>query len=41
MEPSPSPRPMDALDCRVGEDGAVAVEWQVFLAGVAEKVAKR
>ena len=40
-EPSPSPRPMDALDCRVGEDGAVAVQWQVFLAGVADKVAKR
>jgi Rieske Fe-S protein len=41
MEPSPSPRPMDALDCQVGPDGAVSVRWQVFLAGVAGKVAKR
>ena len=41
VEPSPSPRPMDALDCQVGKDGAVAVQWQVFLAGVADKVAKR
>jgi Rieske Fe-S protein len=41
VEPSPSPRPMDALDCEVGKDGAVAVKWQVFLAGIAAKVAKR
>ncbi len=41
MEPSPSPRPMDALDCEVNADGTVAVKWQVFLAGVADKVAKR
>jgi menaquinol-cytochrome c reductase iron-sulfur subunit len=41
MEPSPSPRPMDALDCQVSKDGAVAVQWQVFLAGIADKVAKR
>ena len=41
VEPSPSPRPMDALDCRVEKDGAVAVQWQAFLAGIADKVAKR
>lgn len=41
VEPSPSPRPMDALDCRVEEDGGVAVQWQTFLAGIAAKVAKR
>jgi menaquinol-cytochrome c reductase iron-sulfur subunit len=41
VAPSPSPRPMDALDCEVGEDGAVAVRWQVFLAGIAGKVAKQ
>jgi hypothetical protein len=32
---------MDALDCQVSKDGAVAVQWQVFLAGIADKVAKR
>jgi Rieske Fe-S protein len=41
VDPSPSPRPMDALDCRVEDGGAVAVKWQVFLTGVADKVAKR
>ena len=41
VAPSPSPRAMDALDCEVGRDGIVAVQWQVFLAGVADKVAKR
>jgi menaquinol-cytochrome c reductase iron-sulfur subunit len=41
VPPSPSPRPMDALDCEVGKDGAVSVKWQMFLAGVADKVAKR
>lgn len=41
VAPSPSPRAMDALECEVGRDGTVAVKWQVFLAGVADKVAKR
>ena len=41
VEPSPSPRPMDVLDCRVEKGGAVAVQWQSFLAGIAAKVAKQ
>ena len=41
VHPSPSPRPMDTLDCRVEKDGSVAVQWQAFLAGIADKVAKR
>ena len=41
VEPSPSPRPMDELDCRVEKGGAVAVKWQAFLAGIAAKVAKQ
>ena len=41
VAPSPSPRPMDALDCEVDKEGRVAVKWQEFLAGVAAKVAKR
>lgn len=39
VEPSPSPRPMDSLDCRVDRNGEVAVKWQTFRAGIAEKVA--
>jgi Rieske Fe-S protein len=39
VQPSPSPRPMDSLECRVGENGEVAVKWQNFYTGVAEKVA--
>ncbi|MFM7184679.1 MAG: Rieske (2Fe-2S) protein [Planctomycetota bacterium] len=38
VAPSPSPRPMDALECRVGPNGRVEVKWQRFRAGVAEKV---
>jgi menaquinol-cytochrome c reductase iron-sulfur subunit len=41
VAPSPSPRPMDSLECEVGKDGKVAVKWEDFLAGVAQKVAKR
>lgn len=41
VQPSPSPRPMDSLDCTVDGDGSVEVQWQVFLAGVADRVAKR
>ena len=41
VHPSPSPRAMDALDCRVEKDGSVVVQWQMFLTGVADKVAKR
>jgi menaquinol-cytochrome c reductase iron-sulfur subunit len=38
VEPSPSPRPMDSLECRIGENGEVAVKWQTFRAGIADKV---
>jgi menaquinol-cytochrome c reductase iron-sulfur subunit len=38
VEPSPSPRPMDSLECRVGDNGEVAVKWQTFRAGIADKV---
>jgi Rieske Fe-S protein len=40
VPPSPSPRAMDALECEVGRDGAVAVQWRKFRAGVAAKVAQ-
>lgn len=39
MPPSPSPRGMDSLECRVGKQG-VAVKWQNFYTGVAGKVAR-
>lgn len=35
---SPSPRAMDALECRVGKNGEVEVKWEKFRAGIAEKV---
>jgi len=38
VAPSPSPRPMDALECRVAQSGEVEVKWEKFRAGVAEKV---
>jgi len=38
VAPSPSPRAMDELECRVGRNGEVEVKWQKFRAGVAEKV---
>jgi len=38
VDPSPSPRAMDALECRVGARGEVEVKWQRFRAGVADKV---
>lgn len=38
VAPSPSPRPMDALECRVAKNGEVEVKWEKFRAGVAEKV---
>jgi len=40
VPPSPSPRAMDELECEVAADGAIAVRWQKFRAGVAEKVAQ-
>ena len=40
VEPSPSPRPMDGLACRVAAGGAVEVKWENFYTGIAEKVAR-
>jgi menaquinol-cytochrome c reductase iron-sulfur subunit len=40
VEPSPSPRVMDALECRVGPNGEVAVKWENFYSGIAEKKAR-
>jgi Rieske Fe-S protein len=37
VAPSPSPRAMDALECRVGRNGEVEVKWQKFRAGIAGK----
>jgi len=38
VAPSPSPRAMDALECRVAKNGEVEVLWQKFRAGIADKV---
>ncbi len=38
VSPSPSPRPMDVLECRVAKNGSVEVKWEKFRAGVAEKI---
>ncbi|MFM1904268.1 MAG: Cytochrome b6-f complex iron-sulfur subunit 1 [Planctomycetota bacterium] len=40
VEPSPSPRVMDSLECRVGANGEVAVKWENFYSGIAEKKAR-
>lgn len=37
VEPSPSPRVMDSLECRVEPNGEVAVKWENFASGIAEK----
>jgi menaquinol-cytochrome c reductase iron-sulfur subunit len=41
VSPSPSPRPMDALECRVTKSGEVEVKWEKFRAGIADKVAQK
>jgi Rieske Fe-S protein len=38
VSPSPSPRPMDALECRVAKNGTVEVLWKKFRTGIAGKV---
>lgn len=38
IAPSPSPRRMDELECRVDGNGRIEVKWQTFRAGVTEKV---
>ena len=40
VAPSPSPRAMDGLECQVAKNGEVAVKWQNFYTGIAEKVAR-
>jgi Rieske Fe-S protein len=39
IEPSPSPRPMDSLECQVAND-QVLVKFEDFYSGKAEKVVK-
>jgi menaquinol-cytochrome c reductase iron-sulfur subunit len=39
VHPSPSPRPMDTLECRVGKNGEIEVKFEKLRAGVADKVA--
>lgn len=41
VAPSPSPRAMDALQCRVAKNGEVEVLFQKFRAGIAAKVAQQ
>jgi len=40
VAPSPSPRAMDELECRVEKNGGIVVKWQNFYTGIAEKVAR-
>jgi menaquinol-cytochrome c reductase iron-sulfur subunit len=40
VAPSPSPRPMDSLECKVDKGGGVLVKWQNFYTGIEEKVAR-
>lgn len=40
VHPSPSPRAMDSLECRLGGNGEVEVKFERFRAGIAEKEAQ-
>jgi len=40
VAPSPSPRAMDSLECEVDGKGSIAVKWQNFYTGIAEKKVK-
>lgn len=40
VHPSPSPRAMDTLRCRVAAEGEIEVLWQNFYTGIAEKKAR-
>ena len=40
VAPSPSPRPMDSLECKVDQTGGVLVKWQNFFTGIEKKVAR-
>lgn len=37
VEAGPSPRPMDPLETRVGEDGAVEIDFRRFVTGIAAR----
>ena len=39
IQPSPSPRPMDSLECKV-EDDEILVQYESFYSGITEKRAK-
>ena len=40
VAPSPSPRPMDSLECQIDKSGSILVKWQNFYTGIEEKVAR-
>ena len=40
VPPSPSPRAMDSLECRVAANGTVEVQWENFYSGIAAKKAR-
>ena len=40
VAPSPSPRAMDALECRLEKNGTITVKWETFYTGVAGKVTR-
>jgi menaquinol-cytochrome c reductase iron-sulfur subunit len=40
VAPSPSPRAMDTLECEVDGKGSIAVKWQNFYTGIADKKVK-
>jgi menaquinol-cytochrome c reductase iron-sulfur subunit len=40
VAPSPSPRAMDGLECQIAKNGQIAVKWQNYYTGIAEKVAR-
>jgi len=40
VPPSPSPRAMDALECRVAANGTIEVQWENFYSGIADKVSR-
>ena len=40
VPPSPSPRPMDTLDCKV-EENEILVKFENFYCGMAQKIVKQ
>ncbi len=37
VAPSPSPRPMDGLECQVDKSGSILVKWQNFYTGLKKR----